>query len=182
MLFRSGRIEYHDGVFKLYQDAVISTDTYFNLFSSSKYNEYTTAKNISITTTVSGNLEVELHSCSDTSDEIVDTKKIVSDLPKEVFFSFNIENLNDIQPVFHYILYRSFGESLVHSFGSYRSDSESDTVDMGIVICTFKREQRVLQTVERLNDLFSDDEYVMPGNTTVYLVDNGRTIEREQVR
>ena len=53
----AGRIEYHDGVFKLYQDAVISTDTYFNLFSSSKYNEYTTAKNISITTTVSGNLE-----------------------------------------------------------------------------------------------------------------------------
>ena len=179
---RAGHMEQYDGIFKLYPGSVVSTDTYFNIFSSSKYSVCTTAKNISITTTVSGNLEVELHSCSDISDEVIDTKKIISDSPEEVCFFFNIEGLDDTQPVCHYILYRSLGESMIYSFGSYYSDSEPDTVDMGIVICTFKREQRVLQTLERLNDLLSGDEYAMPGNTTVYVIDNGRTIEKNQVK
>ncbi len=178
---RAGRVEQHSDTFKLYPDSVFSTDTYFNLFSSSKYNECTTAKDISITTTVSGDLEVELRSYSDLYDKVLDTKKILSDLPKEVSFSFNIEGLDDTHPVCHYILYRSRGESLVHSLGSYTSDSGFDTVNMGIVICTFKREQRVLQTLKKLNDFLSNDEYVMPGDITIYVIDNGRTIERNQV-
>lgn len=71
----------------------ISTDAYFNFFSSSKYAEYTKIKDITITTKVSGKLFVELHSFSDTGEQTIETIEIDSEKPKELEFVFCIQNL-----------------------------------------------------------------------------------------
>ena len=65
-------------------------------------------------------------------------------------------------------MYNSFEESVIHSFGSYISDLRPDHVDLGIVICTFQREERVIMTLSRLNEVISDEEYGLKDKVTVY--------------
>lgn len=177
---RKGKIEKFEDIFTLHPETEVSTDTYFNLFSSSKYSKYTTANKISITTIVSGDIDVELRSLTEFKDELVKNKKIISDEETEVSFTFEINNLDDSNPVCHYILYRAKGESKIHSFGSYVTDSTASSVDVGIVICTYRRESRAIETLGRINEVTSSQKYRMP-RLTVYLVDNGKTIENRDI-
>jgi GT2 family glycosyltransferase len=178
---RSGTVGFENGSCVLSPGSEISTDVYFNIFSSSKYGEYTVAEEISIATSVSGRLDIELRSCSDLGEEVLDVRRVDSEGPEEVDFSFKIKNLDDSRPVCHYLLYRAHDRSTVHSFGSYVSDIEPDEVDLGIVICTFNREERVLRNVERINSLISDPTCGPVGKSTVYVIDNGRTLDKDSV-
>lgn len=178
---RSGAIERLEDVYILQPDTEISTDTYFNLFSSSKYGTHTSAKKITIMTVVSGDIEVELRYFTKHTDKRVDSRKITSDAEAEVSFTFDISDLDDSEPVCHYILYRSIKASKIYSFGSYMADSVPNLVNLGVVICTFRRELRAMETLDRIAEIMLSEEYVTP-ELTVYLVDNGKTIENQDIR
>lgn len=178
---RSGKVGFEGVECVLFPGSEISTDTYFNIFSSSKYGEYTIAEEISITTSVSGRMDVELHSCSDTGEKTVEIRTVDSDVPEEVRFSFKINKLNDSDPTGHYLLYRAHDNSMIHSFGSYISDIEPKEINLGIVICTFNREERVVKNIERIRSLISDSIYGLAKKVTVYVVDNGRTLSNDLV-
>ena len=102
---RTGTAELQEGRCMLSPNSEISTDTYFNVFSSSKYAEYTKIKDVTITTNVSGKLSVELRSFSDVGEETIETAEIDSEKPKEVKFSFNIQNPERDGTFFHYLIY-----------------------------------------------------------------------------
>ena len=178
---RSGTADMRNGMCVLSPNSEISTDTYFNVFSSSKYAEYTRAKEITITTSVSGNLFVELRSFSDTGERTIETRNINSEEPVEVRFLFRIDPLRGEKTTLHYLVYHSHEESVIHSFGSYTSDLKPDTIDLGIVICTFKREERVTRTLSKIDKTMSDDRYGLEDRTTVYVVDNGRTLDEASI-
>jgi GT2 family glycosyltransferase len=108
---------------------------------------------------------------------MIDGRIVDSDKPIEITFSFGIKTLNDGIPVCHYLLYRSESESSVLSFGSYTAGIKPDDIDMGIVICTFRREERVIRMLDRIMKVMSDDRYVMSNKITVYVIDNGRTLK-----
>ena len=173
----SGDVRISDEIVMMSPGSELSTDTYYNLFSSSKYNEYTRAEEISITTSVQGRMEIELRSFSEAGDTLVDKKQIDEDIPTDVTFRFEIKDLNDENPVCHYLSYRSESESTILSFGSYRSEIEPDDIDMGIVICTFKREDRVKKTIKRIEEVLSHNDNGISDKITVYVIDNGRTLE-----
>ena len=178
---RSGTVGFDNGDCVLPPGSEISTDTYFNIFSSSKYGEYTVADEISITTFVSGRMDVQLCSCSDAGEKTVDIRTVDSDVPEEICFSFKIDKLDDSKPTCHYLLYRAHDNSTIHSFGSYKSDVSRKNVDLGIVICTFKREERVVRNIEKIVSLISDRTYGLADKVTVYVVDNGRTLSKDVV-
>lgn len=178
---RSGTTQFENGDCLLSTGSEISTDVYFNIFSSSKYGEYTIADEVSIKTSVSGRLDVELRYCSEAGEKTVEKKTVDSDVPEDVCFSFNIKNLDDSKPVCHYLLYRATGMSKIHSFGSYISDVRPKDIDLGIVICTFKREERVVKNIEKIQALISDSRYGLENKVTVYVVDNGRTLSNDIV-
>lgn len=178
---RSGTAWFENGDCLLLTGSEVSTDVYFNIFSSSKYGEYTIADEVSINTSVSGRLDVELRYCSEAGEKTVEKKTIDSDVPEDVHFTFNIKNLDDSKPVCHYLLYRATGRSTIHSFGSYISDVKSKDVDLGIVICTFKREDRVQKNIEKIKSLILDPKYGLENKVTVYVVDNGRTLSKDTV-
>ena len=178
---KSGKVEELDGAHILHPGTEVSTDTYFNIFSSSKYNKYTIIENVSITTSVSGNLCVELHRCSELQDEIIDKKRIISDNMCTVTFSFDITESDDYDPACHYISYKSVETSSIYSFGSYTADVNSNYVDLGLVICTFRRESRILETLTRIHNVLDNESYALQGPVTIYLVDNGRTIDKKDI-
>ncbi len=178
---RSGTAELQDGEYMLSPNSEISTDTYFNIFSSSKYAEYTKMENATIVTLVSGKLCVELRSFSDTGEQTIETTEIDSENPKEVEFSFSIKNFENGVPVFHYLVYRSYNKSIIHSFGSYISDLKQDEIELGIVICTFNREKRVIRTLNRIDQIMSDERYGLKNKITVFVVDNGGTLDKNSM-
>jgi GT2 family glycosyltransferase len=178
---RTGTAELQEGRCMLSPNSEISTDTYFNVFSSSKYAEYTKIKDVTITTNVSGKLSVELRSFSDVGEETIETAEIDSEKPKEVRFSFNIQNPERDGTFFHYLVYHSYEESVIHSFGSYISDLVPDEVELGIVICTFNREERVIRTLDRIDQMMSDERYGLKDKITVFVVDNGRSLDKGSI-
>jgi galactofuranosylgalactofuranosylrhamnosyl-N-acetylglucosaminyl-diphospho-decaprenol beta-1,5/1,6-galactofuranosyltransferase len=178
---RSGVAAFKGNQCFLDSDSEISTDTYFNIFSSSKYSKYTRVRNVSVTTLVSGKLDIELCSVSSSGEKIIESKSVDSDKTEEVTFSFNISGLEDCNPTCHYLLYHSYGDSIVESFGSYISDLEPDYVNLGVVICTFKREDRIIKSINRINRLLSDKSYEILNNINVYVVDNGSTLDGELI-
>ena len=178
---RSGTAELQESKCILSPNSEISTDTYFNVFSSSKYAEYTKIKKVTITTEVSGELCVELRSFSDTGEQTIETTEINSEKPKEVKFSFCIQNPERDEPFFHYLVYHSYKESVIHSFGSYISDLVPDEVELGIVICTFNREERVIRTLDRIDQMMSDERYRLKDKITVFVVDSGRTLDGSSI-
>jgi len=178
---RSGVAELQNEICILSPNSEISTDTYFNIFSSSKYAEYTKVENVTISTSVSGKLCVELRSFSETGERTIETTEIDSKNPRDVKFSFSIKNPENSESVFHYLAYRSYENSVIHSFGSYISDLEPDYVDLGIVICTFNREERVIGTLNRIDQIVSDGRYGLKGKITVFVVDNGRTLNKDSI-
>jgi GT2 family glycosyltransferase len=174
---RSGTAELQEDKCMLSPNSEITTDTYFNIFSSSKYAEYTKIKKVTIATEVSGKLCVELRSFSDTGEQTIETTEIDSEKPKEVKFSFCIQDLERGEPFFHYLVYHSYEESVIHSFGSYISDLVPDEVELGIVICTFNREERVIRTLDLIDQMVSDERYGLKDKITVFVVDSGRTLD-----
>ena len=54
---------------------------------------------------MSGKLFVELRSFSDVGEETIETAEIDSEKPKEVRFSFNIQNPERDGTFFHYLIY-----------------------------------------------------------------------------
>ena len=104
--------------------------------------------NVSITTYVSGNLDVELRSVSRSEETVIKKISIDSDDIEKVTFCFSIQNLDDGDPVCHYLLYRSNDYSVIESLGAYVSDVKPDSIDLGIVICTFNREDRLKNNVK----------------------------------
>ena len=178
---RSGTAELHEGECILSPNSEVSTNTYFNVFSSSKYAEYTKIKDITITTSVSGKLLVELRSFSDAGEQTIKTAEIDSEKPKEIGFSFCIQNPEKDGPFFHYLAYHSYEESVIHSFGSYISDLVPDEVELGIVICTFNREERVIKTLDRIDQMMSDERYGLKDKITIFVVDNGKTLDKSSI-
>lgn len=178
---KSGVSVFIENSCKLNPGSEISTDTYFNIFSSSKYSKYTRVRKVSVTTLVSGKLDVELRSVSSIGEKTIETINIDSKDTKSVTFSFDISDLNDDNPVCHYLNYRSTGISVIESFGSYVSDVVPDSVSLGIVICTFKREDRVLKNINCIKQMISDKSYGISDSIAIYVIDNGRTLERESV-
>lgn len=178
---RSGTAELQNGMCVLSPNSEISTDTYFNVFSSSKYAEYTKVEKVTIATSVSGNLLVELRSFSDAGEQTIESRNINSEEPEEVRFSFKIDTLKNENTTLHYLVYHSHGESVIHSFGSYISDLKPDIIDLGIVICTFMRAERVIRTLSQIDEIMSDDQYGLEGRITVYVMDNGRTLDEASI-
>jgi len=165
--------------YELSDNATVATDTYFNIFSSSKYAEYTKAENITFTTRVSGKMDVCLHVCTSEKDDIIKQVPVDSEMPVNVSLEFNINGLSDKENVTcHYISFESKGASKIHEFGSYSIQAEQSDVRLAIVICTFNREKYVRKTIAALKNMISDPSYDSK-QIDVFIIDNGRTLTED---
>ena len=142
----------------------VSFDTYFNLFSHSKYFEYCEIEKISLFLRASGSYSVNFyHKNVDGSESLIlqtqcekdaEINLDLTDTPKNGFVFFKLTARSDV----------------VLKFGGYYAEPKffRDDVKIGGVICTFKREEfvrRNLSGVEKFmaeNVLEQDANRVLP--------------------
>ena len=173
-----GSLNKNENCYNLSDNAIIKTNTYFNIFSSSKYAEYTKAENITFTSKVSGKMDVCLHMCTSEKDEVIEHVPVDSEIPIEISIEFNIKGLSDKEKVTcHYVSFESKGSSKIHEFGSYSTDADQDDIRLALAICTFHREEYVNRTVNALKGMISDPSY--DSRIDIFVVDNGKTIAKD---
>ena len=155
----------------------VSFDTYFNIFPVKKYLDYCDMGNVFLELSLCGKFKVSVYGVSADREECVLTKSIVLD-DKETFtlelgavFSEKYDNA-------YFTLDSDNG-----CFYGGRLVSERDSiqdVNIAVVICTFRREKFLLENHAKICAYLDKSDVFNSGNFHVYIVDNGRTLERDK--
>lgn len=166
---RRGSVIVKDMQYIISKEGCISTDTYFNIFSSTKYAQYTKVTDVELHTTVSGDLCVKLCMCRADEEQIVDEYHVHSDVATDVCFKFNISDLPKNETICHYLIYESNSQSIVYDFGAYSADISQNDVFLVIVICTYKRKNLIVNTLAKLSQM-----KISENDISIIVVDNGQ--------
>lgn len=155
----------------------VSFDTYFNSFSEAVFKQKTSLEKAIAFAEVEGAVRVEVYSSKRGENGVIDTpicQKEDLNVEKrtvEVPFAFDdgsfvwckIVALSDTATVFG---------------GGYATEQEKQRrANLAVVICTFKRESYVKSNVKALCEFAKRNAE----NVTVYVIDNGQTLSREDV-
>lgn len=154
----------------------VSFDTYFNIFPVKKYLDYCNMGKVFLELSLCGKFKVSVYGVSADREECVLTKSIVLD-DKGTFtlelgdvFSEKYDNA-------YFTLYSDNGRFYSGKLVSER-DSIQD-VNIAVVICTFRREKFLLENHAKICAYLDKSDVFNSGNFHVYIVDNGRTLERD---
>ena len=148
-------------------------NTYFNVFSAGKWQEYTGIHNVSLKLRAKGSFEICLY---DRNGELGSS-----------FYSFSEETelllpipwKKDSFCIWFSFEARDAGGELLE--GAYiTEDDPLHKIRLALDICTFRREAYVQRNMELLTRyILENPASPLYGNTEVYLIDNGQTLRQE---
>lgn len=158
---------------------IFDTDTYFNSFSWGKWRKYTVIDNIYLQFCAIGCFIVRLY-----------YSKLEQGLINKVLIhegNYNLNKATDIQielPIdkevgnYHFVIEAE--EQTVLYKACYRTDTVGNSIKIAIAICTYRREEMVKKSVNKLiQDVFNNKNSRVGENLKVYIIDNGQTLESD---
>lgn len=141
--------------------------TYFNSFSIKKWKQYTDIKNVIIKADIDGIFDIEIYAVNNNNEILLKRIK-------------NTNVLNEVLPVdkldYPVIALKVISKqanSKIENITYHGDFAAWDSQKIGVVICTFQREEYVKNTIAKLMDFADDKEWL-----SVVVVDNGRTLEK----
>ncbi len=183
LYFRSkGKAVFNKTSVILEPNSTISLNTYFNCFSYSKYKKFTTIDKITIALELLGEGVITIRKATLISGKSEDTK--LAELP----FAMNNRGVAKIPVDLNafdgegYIYAEITATATCEFFGgSYLVENEPiNKIKLGIVICTYKREEYVLSNLRRLKKHLESNAELEKA-LEVFLIDNGQTIKSEDL-
>lgn len=176
-------VEKSEGCILLKQNSELDLSSYFNLFSAEKWCKYTKVKSFRVQLKMKGAVILRvIH--YESGQEYFNRKEIYKQ-------AFNTETINTV--VSHEIAIPSTGMigvvlnsdlGAVLYEGAFASSQElkENNVNIGIGICTFKREEYVKRNVKTLRECILEDKRALSyGHVTVCISDNASTLKREEI-
>lgn len=175
-------LQFESGFVK--KGTVLRTDTYYNIFSLSKYQKYTNIQTISLHLKAEGLFRLSIYQQS--FDRSNRANMLISE---EVHFEKDEQvqiPIECITPCDNSVIYFTL-EALEHGcrflsgfYATQITDARKDPVRIAMVICTYKRESYVYHTLDSLcRNIFDDEQNEAKDKIEVFIVDNGRTIEKK---
>lgn len=160
--------ERRDGCVFLKSGEKATFDTYFNSFSHIKYKKYTKVKNVVLKLEIEGRgtASVYLYKLNATPQMIASTQ---ADGPCEL--QIDLSTVED--DGFLYFAFDAAADSVIRG-GGWFADVEINPVKIGVVICTYRREEYLRRNIANLSEYMrslSDSFF------DVFVIDNGRTVE-----
>lgn len=166
--------------------AVVSFDTYFNSFSIEKWKKYTKLDTLSLKLMLKGEFRVTLLSKEKVHGEVFE--KVIG---QHYFKSEEKQELNidfvsyDNKGIYFFRLEALQDNSCLFGGEYYTNISENEIADvnLGIVICTFKRESYIYRNMGILMDnVLSNDQSPLKDNLHVYISDNGQSLDKDKIK
>ena len=173
---------------KLTKGAIVSFDTYFNAFTYSKYLKYTYVNRLGILLNLQGEFLVSLKAFR--KNESGETETVL--LSENNFKSSDQEKMNitydfsgDSSEGYCYIELEALSDQAVFLGGFYYSElkeSNINSINLAVAICTYKREEFVYRNMKRLNQYYFDNPNCSYKDMLkVLIIDNGYSIDRCKV-
>lgn len=168
-LFISGKhIRYSSAGIVVSKNETMDFGTYFNCFSVKKWHDYTSLTAVRISLAMAGQAQVEIYAIEANGRHrlyVMEAKNdFVYDLPLKELLEAGIEVIG--------IELTALSDELTFIEGGFYGNFETtQEVSIGIVICTFKREQYVKHNVAVLKELIEKND-----KFSVMIIDNGRTL------
>ncbi|WP_455631057.1 glycosyltransferase family 2 protein [Megamonas sp.] len=158
-------INEQDNIVLLEKETKIDFFTYFNSFSLSKWKKYTTINQLKIHIDFEGILEIKILLANENKEYSILKKEAVN------FFdeTFDIEELNE--DILYIKILSKSNTCKIFNISYWGDFKQRENKKIGIVICTYKREQFVKKTIEQLNDFCNKNKWL-----DVLVIDNGRTL------
>ena len=184
-----------------------SLETYFNAFSIGKWLEYTNLDNLSLNLMIQGNVEIKAYyALGSVDNELLDRK------PRKYTDEYiNLANTKaykaereevDIQ-VFQeddivkvkfshlykdgiiYITIKAVTDVTLYG-GAYSTEYDEsilNPVKMAVGVCTFRREEAVMENVSRMvKDIINNHQSPLSDKLEIYIADNGHTLSETLFR
>lgn len=174
--------------YKMRMGSSISTNTYFNTFSSSKWIKYTIIHQFILNIEVKGDFFVNLYHCYLEKDEVIrdKVKTVHVNCEKKETISIAHDFTLDAFEELYYIEIISNNDNCEFYGGGYYTDNVCTLKPhLGIVICTYKREKfilnnlRLLARLENFIDVFIIDNamelQVPPQKENIHVIGNKNT-------
>lgn len=145
----------------------VTFDTYFNCFSHIKYKKYTTVKRVIFRFYATGKGRVSIRQYCNGEDKIIAEGEY--DGNGEI--GLDISQIPDIG--FLFVAFEA-AENTVITSGGWYADAEGKRVKIGIIICTYRREEFVTRNAENLSSFANKLEEPF---FDVFIIDNGQTLK-----
>ena len=188
LYYRCAKAVYDEtaGTITIPKKSVLTLDTYFNCFSYSKYQQYTHASVLEIHARVQGEVQLRLMKAELNGKKIRRTALLTRHVQNEqldevtMLYDFSRETGNG----FLYLEVAALSKTAVFAGGHYASPVPAEQINrtkLAAVICTYKREDYVKRNLEHLNRTIFDPTNDIAGHLEVFVIDNGQTLQNEQV-
>ncbi len=165
--------------------AIVSFDTYFNSFSMEKWKKYTKLDKLSLKLILKGEFRITLASKekihADIIEKVLEQHYFNSEEKKEINVDFTSF---DYKGIYFFKLEALKNDSYFYSGEYYTNIDENEITDvnLGIVICTFKRESYIYRNMGILNEnILSNNESPLKDHLQVYISDNGKSLDIERL-
>lgn len=158
-------LDIKDDSVNLKKNQTIDFATYFNLFSAQKWQTYTSISDVRIQLHIRGNYKITVYEVSQQQKRELYSETGHDDYQKDIslqscqanFITFAITALEDGVQFFKGAYYGQF--------------EDAHDTNIGIIICTFKREDYVKRNLKTLQELMKENPHFH-----VMVIDNGRTL------
>lgn len=149
----------------------VKMNTYYNSFSIEKWKYYTNLTNLFLRINCKGNFILRIYSAKSYFDKV-----ITSVLEEKYFYLNDFEDIEvDLTKLLEYkgIIYYEI-EALEETYlkdGGYFTTAIDKEIKLGLVFCTYKREQYIYKIIDDLK------KYKLCHQINLFIVDNGNTLK-----
>ena len=154
-------------------------DTYFNTLPVEKYEGYCSLSTLWLRLKVCGTFVLRVFGVVNrTTETLLLEKHLRQETPAEQM----IDLTDCLGKEYWHLYFTLTTEDGVLYGGAFLADStETQPVNIAVVICTYRREPFLLRNHREIVRYLTDSLVLSAGNLHVYIVDNGRTLERSQI-
>lgn len=190
LYYRSSQpVQYEEqsGQLRLPENTVLTLDTYFNCFSYQKYLQYTSAHVLEVHQKIQGEVRLRLMKAEQKGKKVQRTVLLTQQVRRErleavtLLYDFSQETGNG----FLYLEVTALSQEVVLEPGYYGSPiptEQTNPTKLAAVICTYKREDYVKRNLQHLNQsIFVQPEQEIADHLEVFVVDNGKTLNQEEI-
>ncbi len=179
--------EEQTGQLTVKRKTVLTLDTYFNCFSYQKYLQYTSVQVLEVHLQLQGQFQIRLLKAQLEGKNVQRTVLLTQQVQQErlmdtvLLYDLSRESGNG----FLYLELTALSKQAVFGGGFYASpiaEEQLQPTKIAAVICTYQREAYVQRNLHHLaQTIFAAPEQEAAQHLEVFVVDNGKTLQREEI-
>ena len=161
----------------------VQLNTFYNLFSMKKWVKYTKAKSINPVVEYSGKCRVDVYEFRYNDGKIKQKKVYTETLENDIKEVCRLKELKLKEDAVLGLEIIALEDTRIYS-GYYETQSsiESRDVELGICICTFKREEFVERNMKAMTEgILENPEALSYGRVQIIISDNAQSLEAEKI-